>query len=411
MHSENFGICYRGFFNTRVFNSRTSRDRSCLAILLALLVFFLPAKANTTTAAAAGKTIMAKGVVEAKDQQQIRALKRQSPVYQVDLVSTGPDSSSQMRMIDGGLLSLQADTELAIGNYQFNQSGQSDVNMTLLKGGLRTITGALPANEKSYQLNTPLATIGVRGTHYEAMLQQGDLHLAGWDGTIDILVTVPGASQRFSLGPEQPYRFAIVRADGTVELLLRTPPVFAAAQPIPLIGQSRYVGDFAIADAAGGRSSWLAESGALALDAGSRDFYDNEQVTAGWSIQGLDSISRSGVAIFDHLAGHSFSSTAGELTDISMSMQIDFDGAWVPSGQLSFTDAGGEWFAIFNGVFSDRSLELFVNFASHGNALADGTINALLIDDATKVFGNLSLFELDNPSIRVDGGFELTEHP
>ena len=398
MHSEKFGWLYR----------KSIFAQCHLAALLALIVC-TPQGFAATPADAAGKTIMARGAVDAKDQQQTRALKRQSPVYRVDLVSTGPDSSSQLRMIDGGLLSLQPDTELAIKNYQFDQSGQNSVDMTLLKGGLRTITGTLPTNTKAYQLNTPVATIGVRGTHYEAMLLQGDLYLAGWDGTIDIRVTVPGATQTFALGPEQPYRFAIVRANGTVELLLRTPPAFAEAQPIPLIGQSRYAGEFAMPETAIEGSDWLAKNGSLALDAGGRDFYDN--VTAGWALQSMDSISRTGVATFDHLAGHSFSSTAGALSDVSMSMQVDFDGAWVPSGQLSFSDAGGEWFAVFNGVFGKQSLELFINFASHGNQLADGTINALLIDDATKVLGNLNLYELDNPSIRVDGGFELTEQP
>ncbi len=117
------------------------------------------------------------------------------------------------------------------------------------------------------------------------------------------------------------------------------------------------------------------------------------------------------MATFDFLAGHSFTSTAGPLTDLSMSMTVDFDGAWVPSGQLSFTDQGGEWFAVFNGVFGEQSLELFINFASHGNALADGSIRALFIDDARGVLGNLSLAELDTPSTRLDGGFVLTEQP
>ncbi len=400
MHSEKFGWLYG-----------KSIFAPCHRAALLALIIFTPQGFAATPPDAAGKTIMARGAVDAKNQQQTRALKRQSPVYRVDLVSTGPDSSSQLRMIDGGLLSLQPDTELSIQNYQFDQGGQNSVDMTLLKGGLRTITGTLPTNTKTYQLNTPVATIGVRGTHYEAMLLQGDLYLAGWDGIIDIRVTVPGATQTFALGPEQPYRFAIVRANGSVELLLRTPPAFAEAQPIPLIGQSRYAGEFQTPDATAGEPGWLAASGSLSLDAGGRDFYDNEQVTAGWELQSMDSISRTGLATFDHLAGHSFSSTAGALTDVSMSMQVDFDGAWVPSGQLSFNDAGGEWFAVFNGIFAKQSLELFINFASHGNQLADGTINALLIDDATKVLGNLNLYELDNPSIRVDGGFELTEQP
>ncbi|MBU1438614.1 MAG: FecR family protein [Gammaproteobacteria bacterium] len=380
----------------------------CFGVLLALSVGAPAVSAEEQ----AGKTIMARGTVSATAEQQSRALKRQSPVYRVDLVSTGADSSSQLRMMDGGLLSMQADTELAIRNYQFDQGrSESSVSMELLKGGLRTITGTLPQSGKIYQLDTPVATIGVRGTHYEAILQQGDLYLAGWDGIIDIKVTVPGVNAGFSLGPELPYRFAIVRANGEVEMLLGTPKIFAEQQSPILVDQSEFGGQFAQPTELESMQDWLTASKTLTMDASGLDFYDNRQLTASWDIQAMDTISRTGMATFDQLTGHSLSSTAGSLSDLSMSMDVDFDGAWVPSGQLSFTDAGGEWFAVFNGVFGAQSLELSVNFASHGNALADGNISALFIDNATGVLGNLNLFELDNPSIRLDGGFELSEQP
>jgi hypothetical protein len=380
----------------------------CFGVWLALLVGAPAVSAEEQ----AGKTIMARGAVSATAEQQSRALKRQSPVYRVDLVTTGADSSSQLRMMDGGLLSMQADTELAIRNYQFDQGrSESSVSMELLKGGLRTITGTLPQSGKTYQLDTPVATIGVRGTHYEAILQQGDLYLAGWDGIIDIKVTVPGVNAGFSLGPELPYRFAIVRANGEVEMLLGTPKIFAEQQSPILVDQSEFGGQFAQPTELESMQDWLTASKTLTMDASGLDFYDNRQLTASWDIQAMDTISRTGMATFDQLTGHSLSSTAGLLSDLSMSMDVDFDGAWVPSGQLSFTDAGGEWFAVFNGVFSAQSLELSVNFASHGNELADGSINALFINNATGVLGNLSLFELDNPSILLDGGFELSEQP
>ncbi|MDX1434446.1 MAG: FecR domain-containing protein, partial [Gammaproteobacteria bacterium] len=42
---------------------------------------------------------------------------------------------------------------------------------SLLKGGLRTITGAIgKLNRKAYQIRTPVATIGIRGTEYLAAL-------------------------------------------------------------------------------------------------------------------------------------------------------------------------------------------------------------------------------------------------
>ena len=44
----------------------------------------------------AGKTIVAIGNVNAKDSQALRSLKRRSPIYRTDIVSTGHDSNTQL---------------------------------------------------------------------------------------------------------------------------------------------------------------------------------------------------------------------------------------------------------------------------------------------------------------------------
>lgn len=418
--------------------------RLTLTLTGALLLAACIAMPLTAQPSAAGKTIMARGTVEALAEQQRRALQRLSPVYAVDLVTTGPVSASQLRMSDGGLLSLQADTELAIRDYRSDPTqGNSQVSLELVKGGLRTITGALPTEQKNYRLKTPVATIGVRGTHYEAVLKDGDLYLAGWDGVIDVAVTVPGVSNGFSLGPTEAYRFAIVRANGQVELVLRPPFVFGGTPAQPLADNTnlqtdiaagttarqaqsdwliadgtaaawsvrRSGGVFSAVDWINGQNHWAATRRGLNVDAGGMSFYGIGELSANWSLQGMDSAGRSGTISFDFINNHSLVSSSGPITDLSMSMLIDFDGAWVPEGQLSFTDSGGEWFAVFNGLISGSALDLQINFASHGNNLAHGSISGLLLDDASRVLGNLQLSELDDPAVRIDGGFELTEQP
>ncbi|GAB3020100.1 FecR family protein [Bowmanella dokdonensis] len=380
---------------------------TCSLMLLAGLG--LPVQAEL---APAGKAIMARGQVQASAEQQTRALKRASPVFQVDRVSTGAQSATQLRMLDGGLLSMQPETELAIHDYLYNeQTHQGSVSMSMLKGGLRTVTGALQHAQGQYQMDTPVATIGVRGTHYEARLVQGDLYLAGWQGIIDVQVTVPGKNAGFSLGPDEPYRFAIVRANGEVEFLIGAPALFAEGHNQPdgtgLLAQQAEL-DFSV-EAPDRQLGEPAPS--LSYDLTGRDFFDNERLVSEWTPGEGSDISRSGEATFDFLASHSLTSSQGALSSLSMSMQVNFDGAWVPSGNLSFTDSGGEWFAVFNGVLDSQSMDLVVNFASHGNNLADGNIQALLVDDARAILGNLSLFELDNPSVQVGGGFVLTEQP
>jgi hypothetical protein len=75
----------------------------------------------------------------------------------------------QLRFSDGAYVSLQPGSEFRIDDYRFD--GRTDGTergvFSLLKGGLRTITGLVGrTNRKAYQVNTSVATIGIRGTEY-----------------------------------------------------------------------------------------------------------------------------------------------------------------------------------------------------------------------------------------------------
>lgn len=106
-------------------------------------------------------------------EHEARLLKRKSEVFSNDQISTGPKGQLQLRFTDGSRLSLRQETLFHIENYQFDGNepeGGSSV-YRLIKGGLRTITGTISsANTDNYRVNTPIATIGVRGTDYELFL-------------------------------------------------------------------------------------------------------------------------------------------------------------------------------------------------------------------------------------------------
>ncbi|WP_339890567.1 FecR family protein [Neptuniibacter pectenicola] len=102
-------------------------------------------------------------------QQPSRDLKRKSSIYTQDLISTGPKGQLQLRFSDGSRFSLREKTVFSVETYQFNKDTPETGNSVyrLLKGGLRTITGAIShTNVEHYQVHTPIASIGVRGTHY-----------------------------------------------------------------------------------------------------------------------------------------------------------------------------------------------------------------------------------------------------
>lgn len=358
----------------------------------------------------AGKTIMARGSVSAVNMDNgERALERRSPVFKIDNVNTGQLSATQLRMIDGGLLSLQEDTELAIAEYAFDtQTEQGSVSMSLVKGGLRTVTGALQSNQDNYRLNTPIASIGVRGTHYEAELFDDDLYLAGWEGTIDI--SVDSTSTQFSLGPEENYRFAIVRSDGTVEFLLNAPALFTDGHSndiITLTSERPAQMNYSLAGAT--QVDPIVNFEPIVIeDTFGEEFVDNDRLIARL-LPNEQGVIRTGSATFDQLSSAQFNSSVGAVSNINVSITVDFNTASIPTGNLSFQDSQGEWFAAFNGLIDSNALDLNINFASHNNNLVDGVINGLFIENASSILGNVNLFEINQPGVQAGGSFIVTE--
>jgi len=137
-------------------------------LLIASLLFLLT---NAVSAAeSVGKVILSFGKNTAVSEQgDSRMLKRQSDIYADDLLVTGDKGRLQIRFSDGSRLSLKSGSEFKIAEYSFDQSKPEDgkVIYQLLKGGMRTISGQIgKQNKENYRLETVVATIGIRGTHY-----------------------------------------------------------------------------------------------------------------------------------------------------------------------------------------------------------------------------------------------------
>lgn len=117
-----------------------------------------------------GHVIAASGLLKARGGDgSERELKRRSPIYRADTLWVGDNGFLQLRFTDGALVSLRPGSELKVKEYRFEgkEDGSEKAVFDLVKGGLRTITGAIGrSNQENYQVETPVATIGIRGTHY-----------------------------------------------------------------------------------------------------------------------------------------------------------------------------------------------------------------------------------------------------
>lgn len=200
------------------------------ASLLLLAVLLLPGVA--AAAEAVGRVISANGDVTAvRAGESARSLARGDRIYEGDEVRTGPDGLAQIRFIDEGLTNLSPESRLAVDRYRKADAGADSGGsaiMSFLRGALRTITGSIGGGDEDvYRMNTPTATIGVRGTGYA--LQYCDAACAaefggqpGLYGRVDdgsIRVDTPGGSAEFGTGD-----YFFVPDGGAPSRVLQPPP-------------------------------------------------------------------------------------------------------------------------------------------------------------------------------------------
>jgi hypothetical protein len=85
-----------------------------------------------------------------------------------DFVLTGEASEALITMGDSGFIAVRANTRMQILSYKADGGDDDNGIFKLVTGGMRSITGWIGKyNRKAYQIQTPTATIGIRGTDHE----------------------------------------------------------------------------------------------------------------------------------------------------------------------------------------------------------------------------------------------------
>lgn len=89
-------------------------------------------------------------------------------------VKTGENSSVVFRFDDGQVIALVANSTLVVNDYHFqpHKPTESGFFSTLVKGGLRAVTGVIgEANKQNVSIKTTAATVGIRGTDFNLYLE------------------------------------------------------------------------------------------------------------------------------------------------------------------------------------------------------------------------------------------------
>ncbi|VAW63526.1 hypothetical protein MNBD_GAMMA08-2036 [hydrothermal vent metagenome] len=132
---------------------------------------------------AVGQVIKSRGktfVISKKRKK--RNLQVGSEIYVGDRIFTGVKGFIRLNMIDEAKIDLRCNSEMLIEDYQLMRGGNRSV-IYLIKGSVKKITGTIgKIADDIYEMHTPVATVGVRGTEYAIrVLQQ-----YGCDGSLDV---------------------------------------------------------------------------------------------------------------------------------------------------------------------------------------------------------------------------------
>ena len=119
-----------------------------------------------------GAAAAVRNQVSATQGSQERRLATGNPVLTNDRIRTGADSVAQLLFADQTTLSVGPRSEVTLDRFVYDPNRSTgDVGVSLTTGALRFVSGQ--QDPRSYQVRTPVATIGVRGTIVDFLFING----------------------------------------------------------------------------------------------------------------------------------------------------------------------------------------------------------------------------------------------
>lgn len=144
-----------------------------LFLALSLVALCLPGYAADPSDAARVEFVLGSAKVVSATGEPREVVRGMS--IQVGDTVISEDARLQLRFGDGSFVALAPGSEFRVNAFSWNgvSDGTERLSMTLLKGGLRTISGMIgKAMQSAYEMATSVATIGIRGTEYTVVYGQ-----------------------------------------------------------------------------------------------------------------------------------------------------------------------------------------------------------------------------------------------
>jgi FecR protein len=149
---------------------RLTRMLGALCVAFCAAALALPVRAEP-----AGQVLTAGGDALVLRGGQILRLYRGAAIESGDQIHTAADSNVLVLFSDSGLVWIRANSDFIIDEYSYAQGRGESAFFSLLKGGMRSVTGLIGRrNRMSYRLRVSAAAIGIRGTDFSVVMCQSD---------------------------------------------------------------------------------------------------------------------------------------------------------------------------------------------------------------------------------------------
>ena len=122
-----------------------------------------------------GEVTFSRGVLTGQiDGGQPRLIGKGINLHNGETLNTGSRGIALIKLNDGTRMTLRPNTTFKIEDVNMDKDEESAL-LSLIRGGLRAVTGFISkAGRSAFRINTPVATIGIRGTEFDARLCEGD---------------------------------------------------------------------------------------------------------------------------------------------------------------------------------------------------------------------------------------------
>jgi len=118
-----------------------------------------------------------------------QALSAGTAVHQDETIVTGPAATAEIELLDKTKLAVGPGARIVLERFVYDAGSSNSISINLSKGAFRFLTGLAP--KESYEIRTPAASLGVRGTVF-------DIYVGGNGETAVLLLE--GAVQACNVG-------------------------------------------------------------------------------------------------------------------------------------------------------------------------------------------------------------------